>query len=196
MQLAQKRHRGKWQKAAHSRQRQRGDQPLPLRGLSSRSEETSRGKLLSQVLCPVLSANFVQSKPLELPVDGEVPCWLRGSIVRNGAGFYAPEAQHMFDGYGMLVKFTFDSGKVSTMQRYSFTPALGIRPVDCGATSCPVCVQVCRVHCIQRVRSYGKNAVLRVWNGCAGCKRHLEHHQEHTQAGTRQDLPSAACKSF
>ena len=58
-----------------------------------------------------------QDKPFALRVDGQIPRWLNGSIVRNGPGFYAAEMQHMFDGFGMLVKFVFKDGKIETMQR-------------------------------------------------------------------------------
>lgn len=54
---------------------------------------------------------------MELEVEGKVPTWLKGSIVRNGPGVFAKEHVHLFDGYAMLVKFEFDNGRVKSQQR-------------------------------------------------------------------------------
>ena len=66
-----------------------------------------------------------QDVPFELTVTGQVPLWLKGSYVRNGPGIFAPEMKHLFDGYGMLARFEFRDGKVSTIQRYSLTNHVG-----------------------------------------------------------------------
>jgi beta-carotene 15,15'-monooxygenase len=49
-----------------------------------------------------------------LPVTGDLPGWLRGSLIRNGPGAFSfPEGSavdHWFDGLAMLYRFTFDPG--------------------------------------------------------------------------------------
>ncbi len=49
-----------------------------------------------------------------LPVEGDLPAWLTGSLVRNGPGAFAfPDGgsvDHWFDGLAMLYRFTFDPG--------------------------------------------------------------------------------------
>ena len=49
-----------------------------------------------------------------LDVTGDLPDWLRGSLIRNGPGAFAfPDGSavdHWFDGLAMLYRFTFDPG--------------------------------------------------------------------------------------
>jgi beta-carotene 15,15'-monooxygenase len=49
-----------------------------------------------------------------LPVTGDLPDWLRGSLIRNGPGAFSfPDGSavdHWFDGLAMLYRFTFDPG--------------------------------------------------------------------------------------
>ncbi|PSQ07300.1 beta-carotene 15,15'-monooxygenase [Halobacteriales archaeon QS_6_71_20] len=49
-----------------------------------------------------------------LPVEGSLPDWLTGSLVRNGPGAFSfPDGSavdHWFDGLAMLYRFTFDPG--------------------------------------------------------------------------------------
>lgn len=56
-----------------------------------------------------------------LPVEGELPAWLAGSLLRTGpAKFEAGEQQmrHWFDGLAMLHNFSFADGSVSYANRY------------------------------------------------------------------------------
>ncbi|MBI4208099.1 MAG: carotenoid oxygenase family protein [Deltaproteobacteria bacterium] len=56
-----------------------------------------------------------------LPVEGKIPEWISGTLVRNGpARFETAKAnfRHWFDGLGMLHKFSFRNGKVSYANRY------------------------------------------------------------------------------
>lgn len=56
-----------------------------------------------------------------LPVEGEVPAWLAGSLLRTGpAKFEAGERalNHWFDGLAMLHRFTFAEGEVSYANRF------------------------------------------------------------------------------
>jgi len=60
-----------------------------------------------------------------LPVKGELPAWLEGSLIRNGPGMVNVDKpmRHWFDGLAMLHKFNFTQGKVSYQSKY----------VDCEA---------------------------------------------------------------
>lgn len=56
-----------------------------------------------------------------LPVDGVLPSWLRGSLLRTGPAKFEIGAQHMrhwFDGLAMLHRFTLADGRVSYGNRY------------------------------------------------------------------------------
>lgn len=62
-----------------------------------------------------------QVKPIEAVVEGEIPTWLNGSLLRNGPAMYevGPEAyKHWFDGLGMLQNFKVENGKVTYCSRY------------------------------------------------------------------------------
>jgi carotenoid cleavage dioxygenase-like enzyme len=57
----------------------------------------------------------------EVPVSGEIPSWLSGSLLRTGpAKFEVGERtmRHWFDGLAMLHRFTIDGGTVSYGNRY------------------------------------------------------------------------------
>jgi len=49
-----------------------------------------------------------------VPVRGDLPPWLRGSLIRNGPGAFSfpggSEVDHWFDGLATLYRFTFDPG--------------------------------------------------------------------------------------
>jgi beta,beta-carotene 9',10'-dioxygenase len=56
-----------------------------------------------------------------LPVEGTIPAWLAGSLLRNGpAKFEAgPDTfRHWFDGFAMLHRFTFQNGNVSYANKF------------------------------------------------------------------------------
>jgi carotenoid cleavage dioxygenase-like enzyme len=64
---------------------------------------------------------------VELSVDGELPAWLEGRLVRNGPGkFEAGQKafRHWFDGQAMLHRFTFADGRVRYGNRFVDTPNL------------------------------------------------------------------------
>ncbi len=57
----------------------------------------------------------------DLPLDGELPAWLVGSLLRTGPARYevGPDRmRHWFDGYAMLHRFTIAGGRVSYGNRY------------------------------------------------------------------------------
>jgi carotenoid cleavage dioxygenase-like enzyme len=56
-----------------------------------------------------------------LPVSGELPAWLRGSLLRTGPAKFEAGARrfnHWFDGLAMLHRFTFGDGRVSYGNRF------------------------------------------------------------------------------
>jgi carotenoid cleavage dioxygenase-like enzyme len=56
-----------------------------------------------------------------LEVQGQLPAWLRGSLLRNGPGLYEAgdrSVQHWFDGQAMLHRFTIGDGAVSYANRF------------------------------------------------------------------------------
>lgn len=62
----------------------------------------------------------------DVPVAGELPTWLGGSLLRNGPGtFQVGERRyrHWFDGPAMLHRFTFAAGRVSYANRFLETKA-------------------------------------------------------------------------
>lgn len=57
----------------------------------------------------------------ELAVEGNIPHWLVGSLIRNTPAQYEIGAQsyrHWFDGLAMLYSFTFENGRVSYRNRF------------------------------------------------------------------------------
>ncbi len=57
----------------------------------------------------------------ELPLHGELPRWLSGSLLRTGPAKFEVGEQHMrhwFDGLAMLHRFTVDGGRVSYGNRF------------------------------------------------------------------------------
>lgn len=56
-----------------------------------------------------------------LPIQGTIPAWLRGSLIRTGPGTFRVGQQsyrHWFDGLAMLRKFSFEDGRVSFANRF------------------------------------------------------------------------------
>ncbi len=62
----------------------------------------------------------------QLPVQGRIPAWLAGSLLRNGPAQYEVgqrPLRHWFDGLAMLHRFTFDQGNVSYANKFVHSPA-------------------------------------------------------------------------
>lgn len=56
-----------------------------------------------------------------LPVQGALPEWLRGTLLRNGPGSFEAGTQryrHWFDGFAMLHRFAFADGRVGYASRF------------------------------------------------------------------------------
>ena len=58
----------------------------------------------------------MQREPTQAAVEGTLPSWLHGYLVRNGPGTFRG-MKHLFDGYAMLVKVHFEGGQASVLQR-------------------------------------------------------------------------------
>ena len=56
----------------------------------------------------------------ELPIVGQIPSWLNGSLLRNGPGMVIADKpmRHWFDGLAMLHRFHISDGKVSYKSRF------------------------------------------------------------------------------
>lgn len=62
----------------------------------------------------------------DLPMSGDLPDWLTGTLVRNGPGTFMVGDQnyrHWFDGHSMLHKFSFQNGKVGYTNKFLETKA-------------------------------------------------------------------------
>ena len=62
------------------------------------------------------------------PIEGSIPRWLSGTLVRNGPGRFevgGRRVNHWFDGLAMLRRYTFDDGRVSYANRFLRTEAFG-----------------------------------------------------------------------
>jgi carotenoid cleavage dioxygenase-like enzyme len=56
-----------------------------------------------------------------LEINGKIPNWLNGTLLRNGPAKFEQQDKkfvHWFDGYAMLHKFTFQEGKVAYRNRF------------------------------------------------------------------------------
>ncbi len=61
-----------------------------------------------------------------LPVDGDLPPWLAGSLLRNGPALFEDaerSVRHWFDGQAMLHRFTLGEGRVAYANRFLQTKA-------------------------------------------------------------------------
>ena len=62
----------------------------------------------------------------ELPLEGKLPDWLQGSLIRTGPAKWEVGEQamrHWFDGFAMLHRFGFANGRVSYANRFLETRA-------------------------------------------------------------------------
>ncbi|MFT4882835.1 MAG: carotenoid cleavage dioxygenase-like enzyme [Natronomonas sp.] len=71
-----------------------------------------------------------------LPVEGSVPTWLSGALIRNGPGsfeFGGERATHWFDGLAMLRRYGFEDGEIRYTNRFLRTEAYA--DAQSGATA-------------------------------------------------------------
>ena len=72
----------------------------------------------------VFKLGFGQNEEISinnLPIEGQIPKWLTGTLLRNGPGtFNVGEQQyrHWFDGLAMLHKFSFGNGRISYANKF------------------------------------------------------------------------------
>ncbi len=69
---------------------------------------------------PGFRQNLQEREILNLPVEGELPAWLQGSLIRNGPGMVQADKpmRHWFDGLAMLHKFSLAGGRVDYLSRF------------------------------------------------------------------------------
>jgi carotenoid cleavage dioxygenase-like enzyme len=77
----------------------------------------------------------------ELPVEGTVPDWLSGTLLRNGPGKFEGNGvrlRHWFDGLAMLRKYEFEDGQIRYSNRFlrteSYADAMEGQPTGQFAT--------------------------------------------------------------
>ena len=57
----------------------------------------------------------------QLPIQGKIPQWLQGTLIRNGPGTFQigdEGYRHWFDGLAMLHKFTFNNGSIAYTNKF------------------------------------------------------------------------------
>lgn len=67
-----------------------------------------------------------ETEAAELPVEGALPEWLDGSLLRNGPAKFEAERgafRHWFDGQAMVHRFTLGGGRVYYANRFLDTPS-------------------------------------------------------------------------
>ena len=71
-------------------------------------------------LAPGFRQNLPEKRIDDLTVVGDLPAWLRGSLIRNGPGLVQADKpmRHWFDGLAMLHKFSFAGGRVDYRSRF------------------------------------------------------------------------------
>ncbi|CAG5135519.1 unnamed protein product, partial [Candidula unifasciata] len=55
-------------------------------------------------------------RPIDVPVKGSIPAWVKGSLYRNGSGVYKMGDltwKHAFDGFAVLHRWTIKDGRVT-----------------------------------------------------------------------------------
>lgn len=71
---------------------------------------------------------LTETNTIELPVEGNIPTWLNGTLLRNGPswfGYNPPDASmHWFDGLAMLHGFKIENNKVFYTNKFLETGAL------------------------------------------------------------------------
>ena len=84
----------------------------------------------SPTLAPILGFSTLEQELVvdELALSGELPAWLRGSLLRTGPAKFevgdtaaaggAQQMRHWFDGLAMLHRFTIEDGQVSYGNRF------------------------------------------------------------------------------
>jgi beta,beta-carotene 9',10'-dioxygenase len=71
---------------------------------------------------------LTETKPIELPVEGNIPTWLNGTLLRNGPSWFgynpSEASMHWFDGLAMLHGFKIENNKVFYTNKFLETGAL------------------------------------------------------------------------
>jgi len=68
----------------------------------------------------------IECRDRQLPIEGTIPTWLSGTLLRNGPGRFEAggnRVTHWFDGLAMLRRYAFDDGQVTYTNRFLRTEA-------------------------------------------------------------------------
>ncbi|XP_028400217.1 retinoid isomerohydrolase-like [Dendronephthya gigantea] len=61
------------------------------------------------------------SEPIETKITGNIPTWIKGTLLRNGPGKFeigSSSYRHIFDGLALLQQFVIDNGNVTYFNRF------------------------------------------------------------------------------
>lgn len=106
-----------------------------------------------------------------LPIEGEMPPWLRGTLFRNGPGTWEAgkdKLRHWFDGLAMLHRFGFHGDRVSYANRYLRSPQYQHIQREGGIGYPEFATDPCRsifkrlISAFSPERSFGSNASVTV----------------------------------
>ncbi|KAI8505055.1 Beta,beta-carotene 15,15'-monooxygenase [Branchiostoma belcheri] len=90
---------------------------------STRLRYATRKQSGNNVSDPTLSSNLVEetAEPLQAEVKGQIPEWLKGSLLRVGPGKFEVGGQsynHLFDGLCLIHRFNIEGSKVTYQNRF------------------------------------------------------------------------------
>lgn len=74
-----------------------------------------------ECIAPLVRSVEETPDPITTTVEGEIPAWIKGNLLRNGPGkfeFGNTHYNHWFDGMAMLHRFSIDGGQVTYMSRF------------------------------------------------------------------------------
>ncbi|XP_069750908.1 carotenoid-cleaving dioxygenase, mitochondrial-like isoform X4 [Narcine bancroftii] len=74
-----------------------------------------------ECVAPLFTTIDETPEPIAANVKGDIPKWLRGSLLRNGPGKYEfgnDRYNHLFDGMALMHQFKIDGGVITYMSKY------------------------------------------------------------------------------
>ncbi|CAN9498320.1 unnamed protein product [Ophioblennius macclurei] len=87
-----------------------------------KSEQCTLGGPTVKTMQSIFAKNGTETpEPVKAEVQGSVPSWLQGTLIRNGPGLFSVGNQgynHWFDGMSLIHSFTFKDGEVSYRSKF------------------------------------------------------------------------------
>ncbi|KAM8742181.1 carotenoid-cleaving dioxygenase, mitochondrial-like [Acanthopagrus schlegelii] len=96
------------------------DDTDPIDSVKVKESITSAVKGLESI-APLVRSVEETPEPISTQVQGTIPSWINGNLLRNGPGkfeFGNTHYNHWFDGMAMLHRFKIDKGQVTYMSRF------------------------------------------------------------------------------